>query len=87
VTDAVTISLIAAVASVLSAFGTAIAAAVGMRNAHKLTEVHGLVDGRMTQVDNKLDQSTEALRALTAKSSFEAGKLEQKAETEANGAS
>jgi hypothetical protein len=87
VTDAVTISLIAAIASTLSAFGTTMAVIFGARNGHKLTEVRSLVDGRMSQVDAKLDQSTEALRALTAESNFAAGKLEQKTEDATNGAS
>jgi hypothetical protein len=77
-TDVVTIALIAAVGSTLAAIGTAVAAAFGMKNSSKLTEVHGLVDGRLTQVTTDLAQTTEALRALTEKASIALGVKEEK---------
>jgi hypothetical protein len=82
-TDAVVISLIAAAASTLSSILATVAVIFGARNASKLTEVHSLVDGRMSQVDEKLDRSNDALRVLTEKSSIARGVLEEKERGEA----
>jgi hypothetical protein len=74
-TDVVIVALIAAGTST-------VAACLGLVNRSKISEVHGLVDGRLTQVVTDLARTTEALRALTEKSSFAQGVKEEKDRSE-----
>ncbi len=74
-TDVVIVAIVAAIPATL-------AACFGIFNRGKLGEVRSMVDGRLTQVVNDLSEAREQLRALTEKSSFAAGKKEEKGEAD-----
>ena len=70
-TDVVIVAIVAAVPATLAAI-------VSVFNRAKISEVHGLVNARLTQVMDDLASAREDLRALTEKASFAEGQKDEK---------
>jgi hypothetical protein len=80
-TDTVAIAMIAAVPGTLAAVAAGLGAWATLKNGRKLDEVKSNTDGKLKAVDDKLEAANAALLTLTASSSKDAGKLEQRDQT------
>jgi hypothetical protein len=69
--DTVMVAIVAAVPACLAAI-------MSVFNRAKISEVHGLVNARLTQVMADLAEAREELRKLTATSSFAEGQKQEK---------